>query len=125
MTIEAGQLRAWGMIWTDEDAESPTGDAGKQTKITATAVIDGEEVTKDAGSLGELKLGDEVKLTVDLIPDAPPRHGEASMPVIELEAGSTTTATIRIDRRDFKDRVGFGSDHRTAHHDHSSDRHQR
>ena len=110
VTVEAGQLRAWGIVWTDQDAPTPTEEAVKRLKVTATAMINGKQVVKEIGSLGELKLSDEVKLTVDLQADHSPRYGTSDIPVIELQAGSTTTATIRIDRRNFEGRVGFGSE---------------
>ena len=114
VTIEAGQLRAWGMIWTDAEAKPPSKEASKKSKVIATAMINGKEVTKEIGSLGDLELSDEVKLTVDLKPDHQPQLGPSKdfpdMPVIELTAGSSTTATIRIERKDFHGRVSFGSE---------------
>ena len=107
LTVEAGQLRAWGMIWSDERALAPDDKAA--AKITATATIGDRQVVKDVGTLGVLKRSNDVQLTVDLRSDAPASE-DHPLPVIEVQAGSTATATIRVDRREFKDRIGFGSE---------------
>ena len=70
-----------------------------------------EELAKrDLGSLGTIKVSEEPKLLVQLVADHQPKRGMASLPVIELKPGGTTTATIKISRRGHDGRVGFGKE---------------
>ena len=58
------------------------------------------------GSLGEIKLEDSPKLFVHFSA----KGEDAELPVIEIQAGTTTTAHIRIDRKGHTGRVGFGGE---------------
>ena len=107
IVVQAGQLRAWGAISAAADAESPGEDAPK-TKFVATALINNANVRREVGSLGKIKVGDAPKLFVRLTKSE--GDGDSQMPVIEMEAGTTTTALIRIDRQGHQGRVGFGSE---------------
>ena len=107
ITIEAGHLQAWGTLAADADIEEFSEEVAKQSTVTATATINGEQVQKQVGSLGQIKLADTPKLLVDFSKDG---NVDAKLPVIEIRAGTTTTALIRIDRRDHDGRVGFGSE---------------
>jgi hypothetical protein len=106
--IEAGQDRAWGTIWADADAVDEHSAAA--TMITATATIQGRQVRREVGSLGQIQLGEKPKLLVELRPDEAPAPGAGGVPAIEIRPGSSTTATVSIERRDYDGRVGFGSE---------------
>lgn len=106
IVIQSGQLRGWGTIMAAADAELADPEASKQSRVTASAVINGATVTKEVGSLGEIKLEDAPKLFVHFSADGE----DAEFPVIEIEAGTTATAHIRIDRQGHDGRVGFGSE---------------
>ncbi|MBN01313.1 MAG: hypothetical protein CMJ77_19540 [Planctomycetaceae bacterium] len=105
IVIEAEHLRAWGTITASADAQVDE-ETAKQSRVRATAVIDGKKVTRDVGTLGEIKLADAPQLDVHFS-----SAGETTdLPIIEIEAGTTTTAHIRIERKGHNGRVGFGKE---------------
>jgi len=109
--VEAGQHRAWGLVMAADDAVAPTAATANQNRVWASAIIAGQPVRREVGSLGEIKLGMPAKIQISLQPDQPaPPAGDLPWPVWEVTAGQTSTATIRIERGDFSDRVAFGSE---------------
>ena len=110
LQIEAGHDRAWATLLATDDAVTPDEDVAKQVEITASTEIDGELIVRDLGSLGQIEVSDSPKLLVELTPDVTPSRGHKELPVVELRAGTSTTATIRITRIDHDGRVGFGSE---------------
>jgi hypothetical protein len=109
--IEAGHLQARAVLRTSLDAKEqvPPKDAWANVKITATATIHGQQVTKDAGTLGEIKLADKPKFAVFLNPDRPPLKADSSqasptpsddIPELVIAPGTTITAMLRIERAD-------------------------
>jgi hypothetical protein len=105
--IERGHLQAWGTLIASADIESFSEGVAKQSTVSATAVVNGRRVQRQVGSLGQIKLEDAPKLLVDFSKDG---RGDKNPPVIEIRAGTTTTALIRIERRGHNGRVGFGSE---------------
>ena len=99
VVIEAGQTSAKGVLYADLDAEDPQGEVAKATKLTATARIGREEVTREVGTLGEIHLGANSKLRVEL-------------PVEELTIapGETITTSVRLVRDGFDAQVSFGNE---------------
>lgn len=110
LQVEPGHDRVWATIIADEGAKTPDEEVSNKVEIVAAARVDGEIVERTIGPLGKIKVEESAKLLVDLTPDHEPTMGDAQYPVVELKAGSTTTATIRITRKDHKARVGFGSE---------------
>ena len=108
LIIEEGQTQALGTI--NADAPQPTPENAKQTRVTATAMIRGQQVTKDVNNLGEIKLAGKPKILLKLLaatdasaeptPDAPVE--------LSLAPGETITARVRIERNGFEGRVGVG-----------------
>ena len=78
-------------------------------QVSLSAEINGETVSHEIGSLGKIELI-EPKMLVELVPDTEPTKGDSTYPVVELVAGQSTTATIKITRRDHKARAGFGNE---------------
>ena len=73
LTIEAGHYTAEGAVYAFPDAADPPSDAWQQVKITATAKINGQDLTKQIGNLGDVKLAGQPKLLLSLSPkDAEP-----------------------------------------------------
>ncbi|MCS6851916.1 MAG: hypothetical protein NZ700_12200 [Gemmataceae bacterium] len=107
LVVEAGQDRAFGVINAEPDAPPPTPENARQSKVTATAIIDGREVTKPPLSLGQIKLGPKPKLLVKLLP----AEGEAPAGPWELTIapGQTVRARVRVERDGFDGRVEFGT----------------
>ncbi|MBI1315031.1 hypothetical protein GC176_27385 [bacterium] len=115
LIIEAGQNVAYGTINAAPDAAAPTADNAKTSKLTATATINGQDVTHDAGSLGEIKLAEAPKVLVAIGPDSPdgadvepPKFSADNPLVLTIAPGETITARVHIQRNgDFKGRIGF------------------
>ena len=110
LQIEAEHDRVWATLIADEGTQTPEQEAIDAVKIVATARIGTRNVEQMVGSLGKIEVEEAAKLLVDLIPDHAPTMGESAFPVVELKAGGTTTATIRITRNDHDGRVGFGNE---------------
>ncbi|MHC4877890.1 MAG: c-type cytochrome domain-containing protein [Planctomycetota bacterium] len=115
LLIEAGQDVAYGTLNAAPDAVAPTEENAKTSKLTATATINGEPVTHEAGSLGEIKLADTPKVLVSIGPDtlngpesdAPPFSADNPLE-LTIVPGETITARVHIQRNgDFKGRIGF------------------
>lgn len=114
--VQAGHLQARAVLSTSLDAKekAPPKEAWANVKITATATIHGQAVTKEAGTLGEIKLADKPKFVVFLNPDRPPLKAEENKDapatnspatpddILELviTPGTTITAMLRIERAD-------------------------
>lgn len=111
--IEAGQIATIATIYADKDARAPEASAAKAAKVVARASIKGREVSHDAGSLGEIKLGKPAKVTVEIMP-GPDRSYVKAEPGKPLEfsirPGQTISAHVRATRHDFKDRIEFGNE---------------
>lgn len=109
VVIEAGQLQAETAIYANADAAAPDEAAIKAVKVTATAMVHDKEVTQNVGDLGKIQLGEKAKVTVEILPSK--GEAEAGKPVeLTVHPGETITARVRIQRHDFKNRVGFGND---------------
>ncbi len=114
LVIEAGQLEAFGVITADADAKAPADELAKASKVRATAVIDGREVTHEVESLGTIKLGPAAKLLVSIGPaDGGPRPlGEPGKEPLEfaIEPGQTIALTVKIERKGYEGQVPLGNE---------------
>ncbi len=111
IVIEEGQTQALGAINALPDAPQPTPENAKATKVTATATIRGQEVTKDVNNLGEIKLAEKPKVLVTLLAandDSPVPTPDAPLE-LTIAPGETITARVRIERNGLETRVGFGN----------------
>jgi WD40 repeat protein len=109
IVIEAGHRTATGSIVAAADAAAPTEENASQTKLTATAMIDGKPVSKEIGSLGKIALRDKPKVSVEFFPEeqsagrAPPHPTNSSgLPQITMAPGTTITARLKITRNDHR-----------------------
>ena len=121
LIIESGQDIAYGTINALPDAEKPTAENAKISKVIATAVINDKEIRKDVNNLGEIKLADASKILVaigpayrpltaasSLIEISRPAFGQANPLELTIAPGETITARVHIQRnKDFNGRVGF------------------
>ena len=115
LTIEAGHYTALGAVYAFPDAADPPSDAWQQVKITATAKVGGQDITKQIGNLGDVKLAGEPKLLLSLSPkDAEPvpldayRAGE--IPEITIAPGETLETTLRVTRQGNNGVLAFGKE---------------
>ena len=110
LQVEPHHDRLWATLMVDEDAATPTETQMESVKVTLSASIRDELVNHELGSLGKITLEEEPKLLVELVPDQKPAAGSLDYPVIGLRAGESTTATIKITRKNHDGRVGFGNE---------------
>ncbi|MEQ8790111.1 MAG: c-type cytochrome domain-containing protein [Pirellulaceae bacterium] len=114
LVIEEGHLEAKGVISALPDAPAPTEENWAKTKVTATAMVAGQEVTHEIGTLGMVKLAEKPKLVVhleaiddsqnDQVDDA---TGFRRPPVVKIAPGTTVTCRLRVERNGFDDRIKF------------------
>jgi len=109
LIIEAGQLMAFGAIYTGKDTAMPENDFAI---VRATATINGKEVTHDIGKLGNIKPIDKPKLLVQVTTNesGAARTGTISDPLeFNIAPGETISARVRVERNGFNSRVELGS----------------
>jgi hypothetical protein len=114
IVMEAGHTEAKGCIHAALDAPKPEGTNAAMTKVTATAMVNGKAVTREANSLGTIKLGGKPKLYVSLEPytEGATNHFDPAMaPSQPLELtiapGQTIPAWLKIKRNGHDDLVTF------------------
>jgi WD40 repeat protein len=99
LVIEAGHTEARAVLSAAADASQPAPEVWQQVKLTARAQIAGQPVTKEVNSLGQAKLVDRPNLIVSLEPAE-----------LTVAPGTTITATLKVERNGFNDRVQFDVD---------------
>ncbi len=112
ITVESGQNQALGTLFAAGDAPAPTAENAKRSKLTATARVNGAEIVKPAGSLGEIKLAKKPKLLVRVRPSgsSADQVGSGEAPVeLTIAPGETITAEVVVERNGFDGRVSFGN----------------
>ncbi len=111
--IEAGQETAMAVLHAAPDAVAPDEAADKAVSVTAAATIRGQEISHDLGTLGDIQLGAQPKLTVEILPSAD-RSVVKQTPGGPLEffirPGQSITALARTTRHDFKGRIELGKE---------------
>jgi len=113
LVIEAGQQSAVGAIYATADPPQPTAENAKSSKVTASAVINGQKVTRQVGTLGEIKLAGKPKLLIRLLKiggaDLTQQAAAIDQPLeLVVAPGETIAARVQIERHGFEGRVGFG-----------------
>ena len=115
VVIEAGQKEAYGIVTAAADASPPTKESAAGSKLTASATIGGREVTHAAGSFGELKLADNAKLQVAVVPaenGARPLPTSADEPLsFAIRPGETIMLKVQVERHDHKGEISFGKEY--------------
>jgi WD40 repeat protein len=108
LVIEAGQRYATGTLWVNEDVES--WDDSFKPSVIASAVVNGRNVERRVGTVGELKLGTRPSV----IPSIQPIDRESKSNedwTLQVRRGETTSARLVIDRKkDFTKEVSFGKE---------------
>jgi hypothetical protein len=99
LVIEAGHTEARAVLNAAAEAAQPSAEVWQQVKITARAQIAGQPVSKEVNSLGQAKLADRPNLIVRLEPAE-----------LTITPGTTITATLKVERNGFNDRVQFDVD---------------
>lgn len=110
LQFEANHDRISAILLADDGAETPSDEDFEKVNVVLTGQVGDQKVRREIGSLGKIEVLDKAKLTVDLVPDHEATKGEASYPVVELKAGTSVTATIKVTRIDHDGRVEFGGE---------------
>jgi hypothetical protein len=111
--IEAGQIRAVAVLYAGVGAADPQDAADRAVRVSATAEIQGREVRRELGDLGNVQLDAAPKVTVEILPgpDRSVVRQESGRPMeLLIRPGQTITARVRADRRDFKSRIELGGE---------------
>jgi hypothetical protein len=111
--IEAGQIRAVAVLYATVGAAEPQDAADRAVRVSASAEIQGREVIRELGDLGNVQLDVAPKVTVEILPgpDRSVVRQEAGRPMeLLIRPGQTITARVRADRRDFKSRIELGGE---------------
>ena len=106
--IESGHVEANSVILASKDAAEPKKEDWERTTVLATGLIDGRLVTKNVGSLGEIKLEKAPQIRVTLVPDQP--QFTAADGGLAIMPGTTITAKIIVERNGFDGDVKFDVD---------------
>lgn len=113
ITIQAGQNSAFGMIMAAADAPAPTPENTK-SKLTASAVINGQDVTHEVGVFGEIKRGDAPKLTIKIVAAEDGAKvtdpGDGSPLQVEIEPEQTIMLKVVAQRNGYEGNVPFGNE---------------
>jgi hypothetical protein len=129
LIIQEGLYEATGVINALPDATAPTEEQAKAIKVTATAVVCGQERTKEVNNLGTIKVAAKPKVIVHLEPTTSstvgtkPGPGELGLvsssgapgsglvPArddgLTITPGGTITCILRVERSGFDDRIAF------------------
>lgn len=99
VVVQAGHVEARAALTAAADAAAPPPEAWQAVKIVAKARIGGQEVLKDVNGLGQVKLADKPNLLVRLEPAE-----------LTIAPGTTISATLKVERIGFNDRVQFDVD---------------
>ena len=111
--IEAGQIRAVAVLYAAVGAADSMEASDRAVRVSATAQIQGREVRRELGDLGNVQLDAAPKVTVEILPgpDRSVVRQEAGRPMeLLIRPGQTITARVRADRRDFKSRIELGGE---------------
>ena len=111
--IEAGQIRAVAVLYAAVGAVDSQEASDRAVRVSATAEIQGREVRRELGDLGNVQLDAAPKVTVEILPgpDRSVVRQEAGRPMeLLIRPGQTITARVRADRRDFKSRIELGGE---------------
>lgn len=97
--LQAGHLKANSVIAADADAQPVAKDVWEKLKITATAQVGDQMVTKVVGHLGEITLEKLPTIRITLQPDNPRFTAEDGSLV--LVPGTTITALLKVERNGY------------------------
>lgn len=101
ITIQEGHTAAFGTLFVTPDAPALTAENCTTSKFQATAQINAQTVSHDAGTLGKITVSDAAPLFVELDP-----VGSAA-PEITIAPGGTVPAMLKIRRNGHSDLVTF------------------
>jgi hypothetical protein len=97
--VDAGQITAVASLQASAEAVDPDEAADKAVRVMAKAVVEGKEVVKELGTLGNIQLGDVPKVRVEI-----------QAQELKIRPGETISAKVKVQRLDFKGPLELGKD---------------
>jgi hypothetical protein len=86
----------------------PTDEQLAEIKFTAAGMVCGQERVKQVAGFKAIKLGPAPKVLVHLeLPSAAAGEASGVIPEVTIVPGERTVCKLRVERRDFKDRIAF------------------
>ena len=117
LTIEAGQVAAFGAFTADADAPDPASDEARFVSITASAELNGKQLSPKTIKIGELKLAPKPKILVQVLADRKEMNPQSPAAIAPTEPGElviapgeTISATLKVERNGFDGEIKFGVD---------------
>ena len=114
MMIQAGQNDTIGVLRAAADAPVLTPENAKASKLTATATINGLEVTHEVNNFGEIKRAEAAKVTLKIVAaDSGAKvvdPGNDGPLQVDIEPGQTIMLKVVVDRKGFDGNVPFGNE---------------
>ncbi len=114
VAIQAGHLEAFGTFFATPGAAQPTDAGNAALKLTASATLNGQTVTKDVKSPGKLKIDTAPKLWVKLEPDPQlsadviKQHEDSNTPhEITIYAGDRAPFWLKVKRKGHEELITF------------------
>ncbi|MCZ6793694.1 MAG: pre-peptidase C-terminal domain-containing protein [Planctomycetota bacterium] len=112
LVIQAGHRTAKGSLFAAPGARAPTDALLSKVKLTARAVIGGQEVVRPAGDLGKIEVHGPPELFVSLAPPAaggaaPARSSPDAPAELVIAPGSTVPAVLKVRRNGHEELVTF------------------
>ena len=114
LTIQAGQNDTFGVIMAAADAPALTPENAKASKLTATAMINGQEVTHELNNFGEIKSAEAPKVSLKIVaadggsPVVAPVEGGPLQ--VDIEPGQTIMLKVQVTRNGYDGNVPFGNE---------------
>jgi hypothetical protein len=113
LVIEAGHDEAKGTVYAALDAAQPNETNTPVTKVTATAMVDGQAVTKEVNNFGKIKVGEQPKLFVALDASPEPMTTNAVPAAVEkpveftIAPGESIPAWLKVRRNGHEELITF------------------
>lgn len=108
VVIQAGHSEARGTLFAMPDAPATTDANAAASKLTATATVAGQPVTKPVNNFGKLALGGKPPLVVSMeVTDDAQRPPDGSPPELTIAPAQEISAWLTVTRGDHKDLVEF------------------
>ncbi len=115
LTIEAGQVAAFGAFTADPDAPDPASDEARFVSITGTAESNGKQIAPSTIKLGELKLAPKPKFLVQVLPNRGASGAQSDSSLsrtlpgeLVIAPGQTISATLKVERNGYDGEIKFG-----------------
>ena len=111
IVIEPGQDRAFATLRSTGTFKGLTEEEAAKVKVTASAMIDGKVVAKEAGKAMAVGLLDQQKLRVHLKPDGGSgKVGADGVLEFTIHPGETISAIVAADRHGLAGDIAFGKE---------------